>query len=296
MKNASPILCEFLAKLFRMYLMHGHISSIIMASTIIPLINDKLGDIRSSNNYRSIALSSLILKIFGWIILLLHGAKLSTDELPTKDLNNHVHVVGYRNYWLFPKEWIVFVGVMDMTEAFDNVKQSVLFWKLIDIPPIYLRLLLNIYTKQRANVCWNGTLPDTFPIGNGVKQGGVLSPHFYCIYTDGLFTLLRKKKAGCWVEGKFVRILGYADDLLLLTPSLDGLQKMIKSRGEHNRSLNLSFSTNANLMKCKTKWKTSHSMERIYLDANKIGDKICGHNDDLMEKRATYINNGSQNQ
>ena len=81
MKNSPPILCELLAKLFRMYLIHGHISSIIMVSTVIPLIKDKLGDISSSNNYRSIALSSLILKIFDWIILLLHGAKLSTDEL-----------------------------------------------------------------------------------------------------------------------------------------------------------------------------------------------------------------------
>ena len=81
MKNASPILSEHLAKLFRMYMTHGHLSSVILVSTIIPLIKDKLGDISSSNNYRSVALSSLLLKIFDWIILLLHGDKLSTDEL-----------------------------------------------------------------------------------------------------------------------------------------------------------------------------------------------------------------------
>ena len=55
MKNAPPILCKLLAKLFRMYMTHGHISSIIMVSTVIPLIKDKLGDISLSNNYRSIA-------------------------------------------------------------------------------------------------------------------------------------------------------------------------------------------------------------------------------------------------
>ena len=79
MKNAPPILSEHLAKLFRMYMTHGHLSSVILVSTIIPLIKDKLGDISSSN--RSVALSSLLLKIFDWIILLLHGDKLSTDEL-----------------------------------------------------------------------------------------------------------------------------------------------------------------------------------------------------------------------
>ena len=312
MKNSPRILCELLAKLFRMCLIHGHISSIIKVSTVIPLIKDKLGDISSSNNYRSIDLSSLLLKIFDWIILLLHGAKLSTDELQfgykqktsTNMCTRAIETIDY-----FQRNGSeVFVGVMDMTKAFGNVKQSVLFWKLIDkgIPPIYLRLLLNMYTKQRANVCWNSTLSDTFPIGNGVKQGGVLSLHFYCIYTDDLFTL-KKKKTGCWVEGKFVGILGYADDLLLLSPSLDGLQEMIKSCGEHARSLNLSFNTNANLMICKTKCMAFLNQERelknITLDGKdlpwvrtakhlgcKIGDKICGLNDDLMEKRATYIN------
>ena len=48
---------------------------------LIPLVNDKLGDITSSNNYRSIALSSIILKIFDWVIFLLYDDGLKTDEL-----------------------------------------------------------------------------------------------------------------------------------------------------------------------------------------------------------------------
>ena len=48
MKNVPAILCELSAKLFRMYLIRGYISSIIMVSTVIPLIKDKLGDISLS--------------------------------------------------------------------------------------------------------------------------------------------------------------------------------------------------------------------------------------------------------
>ena len=195
--------------------MSSHLSSVILVSTIIPLIKDKLGDISSSNNYRSVALSSLLLKNFDWIILLLHGDKLSTDELQfgyqQNTSTNMCTWLAIETIDYFLRNGSeVFVGVMEMSKAFDNVKQSVLFWKLIDkdIPPIYLRLLLNIYIKQRANVRWNGTLSDSFPIGNGVKQGGVLSPHLYCIYTDDLFRRLRKKRTGCWVEGKFVGIRG----------------------------------------------------------------------------------------
>ena len=35
----------------------------------------------SSSNYRAIAIGSLLMKIFDWVLLLLEGDKLSTDEL-----------------------------------------------------------------------------------------------------------------------------------------------------------------------------------------------------------------------
>ena len=120
---------------------------------------------------------------------------------------------------------------MDMTKAFDLVKHSTLFWKLIEkgLPPIYIRLLLIMYEQQQANVRWSNILSKTFPVKNGVKQGAVLSPILYCIYIDRLFDLLRKRKTGCWVKGSLVGIVGYADDLLLLSPPLDGLQEMVKT-------------------------------------------------------------------
>ena len=314
LKNAPSNLCVHLAKLFKMFLIHGHVSMIIMVSTVIPLIKDKLGDINSSNNYRSIAMGSLILKIFDWVILLLFDKNLSTDELQfgyqQKTSTNMCSWLAVETIDYFVRNGSeVFVGVMDMTKAFDNVKQSILFWKLIEkgFPPIYLRLLLNIYTKQKANVCWNGEISDTFSIGNGVKQGGVLSPRLYCIYIDDLFGLLRRKKTGCWVNGRFVGIVGYADDLLLIAPSRDALQEMIKNCEEYAKSLNLSFSTHEDPKKSKTKCIAFVNQERelknILLNGKdlpwvktakhlgcKITDDTCGLNRDLMEKRAIYIN------
>ena len=196
-----------------------------------------------------------------------------------------------------------------MTKAFDNVKQSVLFWKLIDkgIPSIVLRLLLNMYVKQTANVRWNGNLSKTFKINNGLKQGGVLSPRLYCIYTDSLFSVLRQKKTGCWIEGKFLGILGYADDLLLLAPSYDGLKEMIKTCETQANNLNLSFSTHVDPKKCKTKCMAYLACERelknIVLEGKelpwvktakhlgcRLDENHSGLRSDLMEKRAIYIN------
>ena len=74
LKNAPPIFCTQLSLLFRQFLIHGHISSFLMISTLIPLVKEKMGDITSSDNYRSIAISSLILKVFDYVILDIHGA------------------------------------------------------------------------------------------------------------------------------------------------------------------------------------------------------------------------------
>ena len=79
LKNAPFILDEQLALLFKHFVMHGHISLTLMISTLIPLVKDKLGDITANNNYRSIALSSLIVKVFDWVVLLLFSDDLKVD-------------------------------------------------------------------------------------------------------------------------------------------------------------------------------------------------------------------------
>ena len=67
---------------------HGHVNTILLLATLIPLITDKLGDHCSSNNYRWIAISSLILKIFGWVIIILYMYKLTFDDLQFSYLVN----------------------------------------------------------------------------------------------------------------------------------------------------------------------------------------------------------------
>ena len=313
-KNAPVILCKKLAELFRMFIIHGYISSNLMISTLIPLVKDKLGDITSSNNYRSIALSSIILKIFDWVILLLYDGGLKTDELQfgfqEKTSTNMCSWLVLETIDHFTNNGSeVFVCVMDMKKAFDLVKQSLLFEKLIarKIPPVMLRLILEMYRKQTANVRWNNKISKLFQISNGVKQGAVLSPRLYCIYIDELFKELRRQKSGCWVDDMFCGIAGYADDLLLLAPSIDALQHMIKTCEEYARSHNLTFSTDPNPRKCKTKClavlKNDRDLRKLRLNGSElpwvksskhlgctIEDNVPEMKKDLMEKRAVYIN------
>ena len=57
-----------------------------------------------------------------------------------------------------------------------------------------------------------------FTVSNGVKQGGVLSPILFAIYTDGLLKRLEETGVGCHMGSRFAGSLAYADDITLLAP------------------------------------------------------------------------------
>jgi len=118
----------------------------------------------------------------------------------------------------------------------------------------------------------------------------------------------KENKKMYWItNGSFVGLLGYADDLLLLAPSRDALQEMISNCQDYAQSINLSFSTHDNPVKCKTKCmafvQKARDLKNITLygkdlpwvnTAKHLGCKMTDSAGalfkDLMEKRATYIN------
>ena len=66
-----------------------------------------------------------------------------------------------------------------------------------------------------------------FHIKAGVRQGGILSPVLFVIYMDSLINDLHLSGFGCRVYDKFVGCLAYADDIVLLSPTLCGMQNML---------------------------------------------------------------------
>ena len=70
-RNGSNLLFEHLAQVLRCSTIHSHVSLILLLSTLIPLVKDKLASINNSKNYRSVAISSILLKLFDWIVILL---------------------------------------------------------------------------------------------------------------------------------------------------------------------------------------------------------------------------------
>ena len=70
LKNATMSFFQNLSVILQGFLIHGHVSHALLLATLVPIIKDKLGSSTSSKNYRSIALSSLVLKLIDWIFLI----------------------------------------------------------------------------------------------------------------------------------------------------------------------------------------------------------------------------------
>ena len=65
-------------------------------------------------------------------------------------------------------------------------------------------------------------------IGNGTRQGGVLSPYLFTRYVRPLISIISQSRIGCNIGGLFVNILAYADDMALLAPSWYAMQEFLK--------------------------------------------------------------------
>lgn len=118
---------------------------------------------------------------------------------------------------------------LDATKAFDRLEYCRLFGLLLtrQLPPVVIRLLLNMYTNQHIRVLWNDVYSNVFSVVNGVKQGGVISPIMFCLYMEELLTRLREARVGCYVSCWFVSALAYADDLVLLAPSATAMRRLL---------------------------------------------------------------------
>ena len=180
LKNAPEILYVHLSDIIRSFLIHGHFSNFLLLATLVPIVKDKLGDLNSSSNYRSIAISSLILKLLDWIVIILYGDLLHLDELQfgfqKANSTSLCTWMVYETIDLYIRNGsTVYAALMDCTKAFDTVQHSKLFKKMLaaNIPQVVIRLLINIYTKQTANVRWQGQISREFTISNGVRQGAV---------------------------------------------------------------------------------------------------------------------------
>ena len=106
-----------------------------------------------------------------------------------------------------------FIIFIDYTKAFDSVKHRNLFHIMINMgfPKHLVSLIANLYTNQKATIRWNGEHCEFFNIRKGVRQGCILSPHLFNIYTEQVMRNADIDGMGVSIGGRIIANLRYAD-------------------------------------------------------------------------------------
>jgi hypothetical protein len=124
----------------------------------------------------------------------------------------------------------VYCCFLDSKKAFDTVWISGLFYKRynLGIQGKTWRLLWNWYNKLTSRVLIDGVPSAEFPVLQGVRQGGVLSPWLFMIYNDDLPKMFHQNE-NLYVNNIPCNRIMVADDIALLSARVKGLQEMLSS-------------------------------------------------------------------
>lgn len=120
----------------------------------------------------------------------------------------------------------VYAFFVDFKAAFDRVPRGLLIYKLheIGLSSKITRFVEKIYENTRSAV-WSGSqMSEYFDTCTGVKQGCLLSPTLFAIYLNDLHEHL---EGGLQVDQTNIRLLMYADDIIIMSDNPRTLQQMI---------------------------------------------------------------------
>ncbi|KAL0860785.1 hypothetical protein ABMA27_009329 [Loxostege sticticalis] len=110
-----------------------------------------------------------------------------------------------------------------------------------NVPAELLRIFQFWYGNQENRVRWADKLSDSYRLGCGVRQGGLTSPKLFNLYVNDLIVGLSSKRIGCRVDDVTINNISYADDMVLLSPTVRALNELLKMCEEYAKAHGLTY-------------------------------------------------------
>ena len=126
----------------------------------------------------------------------------------------------------------IYICSLDAEKAFDSITWFNLFNRLDQkkvLPKIVIRFLINLYTQGASSIKYRENKTSHFYLSQGVRQGSLLSPYLYNFYTEDLIQQIHNLNIGTFLPGNInTSIIVYANDIILISPTLQHLQVMVQ--------------------------------------------------------------------
>ena len=279
------ILCLFktfprlVLKLFNTILASGKPITWWGTSIIVPV--HKKGSKTDPDNYRGIALASCLSKFFAAVLnqrllkFVLEKGVISKNQLGFMPGNrcSDALIILYNlfNKYCLKNGKYIYACFVDFKKAFDTVPRHILFQKLLahGITGKFYNSIKNMYTQDFACVNTGENLTEIFRINQGVKQGCILSPLLFNIFVSDLTNALAAGESDPVKIDNTVTLnsLIWADDLLLLSESEQGLNNMLSNLHAYTKT-NL-IHVNLDKTNCMIFNKTGRLIRRTFTFGSK---------------------------
>ena len=237
LKSGQQHLIPCIQKLFNACLFSSNYHKQWVDGFIVPI--HKGNDLSDPNNYRGIAVTSAIGKLFNSIL------NKRLDDFLTKNKLIHECQVGFTknartsdhmfilkcilDEYCHKKEGRVFACFVDFQKAFDTVIHTGLKIKLLEsgVGTLFYNIINQMYKVSRSCIRIHNSITDFFTVNMGVKQGDNLSPNLFKIFINDLPNCLEKANDPVYINDSPIHCLMYADDIILLSTSAEGLQSKL---------------------------------------------------------------------
>lgn len=223
----------------------GIIDNTFIRTVIFPI--HKKGDLYQPTNYRGIAFMNCLAKIMmgilnerlcKWVeyhqILTEYQAGFRKGYSTVDNIYNLASIVSLK----LKEKKKIYAFFVDFKAAFDNVFRKSLLYKLsqMGVSNKFITLVQSIYNNTQYAVWTGEELSDYFETNSGVKQGCLLSPILFSLYINDLHEYL---EGGIYIQHLNIRLLLYADDIVILADDISTMQSMISKLEMYCNTWNL---------------------------------------------------------
>ncbi|CAK1597452.1 unnamed protein product [Parnassius mnemosyne] len=309
--HAGAHLPRVLAMFLSLCIAHQYLPTDLMKTIVVPILKNRTGDTSDLNNYRPISLATIIAKVL--------------DSLLDRQLRKHIHLhdaqFGFKpglsteSAILCLKQTVryytdrktpVYACFLDLSKAFDLVSYDILWRKLqkeTNLPQEIISVFKYWYSNQINYVRWGSSFSERYGLECGVRQGGLSSPTLFNLYINQLIVELSSTKVGCSIDGICINNISYADDMVLLSPTIGALRRLLGICESYAKTHGLKYNvTKSELMVFNSGTKRQLTMPTVKLCDSPLKRvvkfKYLGHwvtedlNDDLdieRERRALAV-------